>query len=62
MYTEQALAAKGYSTTESCAADCTLLNGVAVATTYCEAGVTADAVLSITKPATITGIGGTPLK
>ena len=56
---QKALAAKGYSSRSACAADCTLLNGVAVAPTYCDAGVTADAVLSITKPATITGIGGT---
>ena len=47
---QKALAAKGYSAGSACAADCTLLNGVAVAPTYCVAGVEADAVLP---PATV---------
>jgi hypothetical protein len=56
---QKALKAKGYSVNPSCAADCTLLNGVAVAGSYCSAGIAADAVLSITKPPTIQGVGGT---
>ena len=56
---QRALLAKGYTPAASCAADCMLLNGVAVADSYCTAGVTADAVLSITKPPTIAGVGGT---
>jgi hypothetical protein len=50
---------KGYPSEEGCARDCSLLNGVAVAPSYCQDGVTADAVLSLTKPPTIPGVAGT---
>ena len=53
-----ALAAKGYPPEEACARDCTVLNGVAVAESYCTTGVQADAVFSITKAPTIPGIAG----
>ena len=50
---------KGYPEEEACARDCSLVNGAAVAPYYCESGVTADVVLSITKPAVIPGVAGT---
>ena len=55
----RALILKGYDTTPACAFDCTALNGVAVASSYCDTGVAADVVLSVTKPPTIQGVGGT---
>ena len=50
---------KGYPSEEECARDCSLVNGAAVAPYYCVSGVTADVVLSITKPPVIPGVAGT---
>ena len=50
---------KGYPEEEACARDCSLVNGAAVAPYYCVSGVTADVVLSITKPPVIPGVAGT---
>ena len=55
----RALEAKGYTPVESCANDCTMLSGVAVADKYCAEGVQADAVVSIVKPPEMYGVGGT---
>ena len=56
---DSALRSKGYDSQAACARDCTMLNGVAVASSYCTEGVTADAVVSITKPPVIPGVAGT---
>ena len=50
---------KGYPNEKACARDCTLVNGVAVDSDFCETGVQADVVLSLTKPPTIAGVAGT---
>ena len=51
---------KGWTPMTACASDCTMISSVAVnATKYCTDGVTADAVLSITKTPVITGVAGT---
>ena len=55
----RALESKGYTPVESCANDCTMLSGVAVADKYCAEGVQADAVVSIVKPPEMYGVGGT---
>lgn len=55
----KAIEEKGWEAVYACATDCTQLSGVAVDSTYCEAGVSADAVLSVTKPPVIANIGGT---
>lgn len=56
---QRALTERGYTPVEGCAADCTALSSVAVAAVYCTTGVDADAVLSVTRPPSITGVMGT---
>jgi len=56
---DRALQQKGYASATSCARDCTMLSGVAVAPEYCTAGVEADVVLSLTKPPVVPGAAGT---
>ena len=56
---QRALELIGYELEETCASDCTTANQVAVAASYCDAGVAADAVLSVTKPPTVSGVSGT---
>jgi len=56
---DSALRSKGYPSATACARDCTMLNGVAVASSYCTEGVQQDAVVSITKPPVIPGVAGT---
>lgn len=55
---DRALQAKGYPSSSSCARDCLMLCGVSVPPSYCEGGVEADAVLSITKPPAQPGAAG----
>lgn len=56
---QHALELIGYELEGTCASDCTTANQVAVAPSYCNEGVAADAVLSVTKPPTVWGVGGT---
>mmetsp|Transcript_16384 Transcript_16384/g.27922 ORF Transcript_16384/g.27922 Transcript_16384/m.27922 type:complete len:866 (-) Transcript_16384:715-3312(-) len=54
-----ALQSKGYANVAGCAVDCKVLSGVSVPSSYCEGGVEADVVLSVTKPPGLAGIAGT---
>ena len=56
---QRALELKGYTVEPGCAVDCTVLSGSAVDPAYCTTGITADVILSITKPAGLVGIAGT---
>ena len=56
---QRAVRDKGWTPAYACASDCTTISQVAVASTYCDAGVEADVVLSVRKPPVISGIAGT---
>ena len=50
---------RGYSTENRCASSCQTLSSVSVGAEYCQDGVDADVVLSVTKPPVYSGVAGT---